>query len=1240
MVGEIEKQFSLTPEAFSPRGRQETSFYQFMQTPRNLSQSWTAEHRFLQSPNRPKRFLALLATLLLAAASATKAQSPMPDDFNPAANGPVRSIAVQAGGKILVGGNFTTLGGQPRNSLGRLNADGTLDNTFTLGVSGASPDVTCFAVQADGKILIGGYFTKLGGQAHKYIGRVNADGTLDNNFDPGAQSAINSVAVQADGKIIVGGLFTTLGGQPRNYVGRLNADGTLDNTFSPGVGGVTFPNVRALAAQADGKILIGGGFTTLGGEPRNYVGRLNADGTLDNTFSPGANDYVKSIAVQADGKILVSGSFTMLAGQPRNYIGRLNTDGTLDDVFNPGPNSEVDSLAVQADGKILVGGRFTNLAGQARNRIGRLNADGTLDTSFNPGAGDNVHSLAVQPDGMIVVGGGFTNLAGQTRNYIGRLNNTGPATHTLTCDGATIIWLRGGTSPEAWRTTFDVSTNGSDWTFLGAGSRIDGGWHLTGVSVPPLAMIRARAYIAGGGAADWIVETYSGRPVLTRQPASSTNNALATASFSVVGGGSEPLGYYWLKDSTPLLDGGNLTGVFTPTLVVSNVLKGEEGFYQVVVSNAFGSVTSQVATLTVVDPVLIGSPASRYAEVGQTVALSVNAAGSTLSYLWLKDGAALPYGTVASLTITNVQLSDAGDYRAVVSNPFGSVTSAVATLTVNLSKLDTNFNPVANGSVSAVALQTDGRILIGGTFTTLTGQTRTRLGRLNTNGSVDTGFFNASANAAVYSLAVQADGKVLVGGDFTSLAGYTRNFLGRLNTNGTLDTSFNPTLTTPPPYYTMTGRAQAIVVQPDGKIVVGGRYQFTPPVGPVWPTMGFVLRLNTNGTSDGGFTTTGGVNGPVTSLALQPDGKILAGGLFTTLRGLTQTRLGRLNSDGTLDTNFDASADNTVLTLAVQPDNKILVGGSFTSVAGQPRTHLARLKPNGTADTDFAPDVRGGGAASVCSFALQTDGRLLVSGLFTNVAGQARANLARLNADGTLDSGFIPSPNNYVYGLAIQVDGKAVAVGDFTQFGGQSRSRIARLDPTEPATQSLSYDGTTLVWQRGGSSPEVWRASFEFSTNLTSWSSLGAGTRAAGGWELAGLGLSSGRIRARGAVAGGGFNASAWFVEQTLNISVAAAPQILTSDGNFGFRTNRFGFNLSAASGQAVIVEASTNLVTWIPIHTNLMGGSGLFLFHDLESSLFPRRFYRARLHVGALPAPGIQDSAGLTRSRSFITPW
>src|SRR5438309_1466300 len=141
-------------------------------------------------------------------------------------------------------------------------------------------------------------------------------------------------------------------------------------------------------------------------------------------FDPNANDSVYVAVVQPDGKILIGGDFTTLspnggAAVTRNRIAQLNSDGTLDTAFNPNANGSVYAIAVQADGEILVSGAFTRIGGQTRNRIARLHPNTGSADSFNPNAsGVAVVSIAVQADGKVLAGGTFTSIGGQSRNNI------------------------------------------------------------------------------------------------------------------------------------------------------------------------------------------------------------------------------------------------------------------------------------------------------------------------------------------------------------------------------------------------------------------------------------------------------------------------------------------------------------------------------------------------------------------------------------------------------------------------------------------------------------------------------------------------------------------------------------------------------------------------------------------------------------------------------------------------------
>ena len=325
----------------------------------------------------------------------------------------VHALALQADGKVVIAGNFSTVGGVTRIRVARLNSDGSLDDTFNP--DGPNKWVDVVALQADGKVLIGGSFTSCNGTGRLRVARLMSDGQVDAHFGNttnGPDNTVQDMAVQEDGKVILGGEFTTVGGTARNYIARLQTNGALDATFAPGAG-LNGP-VYALALQGDGAIVVGGAFQSAGGQPRQRVARFLSDGNVDTGFDPGVgtNNQVKALALQPDGKIIIAGAFTKVDSVARLYIARLNADGSLDNTFDPEdwPDASLTAVALQADGKIVIAGSFTHIGDTARPGFARLNADGSLDATFDPGDGPNglVWDILVQEDGNLLIGGDFT----------------------------------------------------------------------------------------------------------------------------------------------------------------------------------------------------------------------------------------------------------------------------------------------------------------------------------------------------------------------------------------------------------------------------------------------------------------------------------------------------------------------------------------------------------------------------------------------------------------------------------------------------------------------------------------------------------------------------------------------------------------------------------------------------------------------------------------------------------------
>jgi uncharacterized delta-60 repeat protein len=876
--------------------------------------------------------------------------------FDPVAANTVSATAVQPDGRIVIGGSFTAVQGTLRNRIARVLADGSLDAAFNPNLSNA---VNALALQPDGKILVGGSFTTVGGVTRNRIARLNTDGTLDTAFGTttgGANNTVSAIAVQPDGKIVIGGAFTTVNGVVRNRIARLNTDGTLDTTFDPGGGAGANGAVNAVVVQPDGRIVIGGAFTTLGTSSRRYVARLFADGTTDTTFVAWTSSTVAALALQPDGRMLLGGAFTTVNGVVRNYVARVNADGTLDTGFNPGASTTVYAISLQPDGSILIGGSFVTVSGTARVRLARLSSTGMLDTGFVADASGIVWSIAPTPDGGAIVGGEFTTLAGVSRTRIARVGGFVGLPNTL---GITV------SDPTASAyATFTLSVSA---TPAGAPTGLVATAQPAGVQLtwtPPLStgtgpVVDYRVDYNTGGSWNTVVRPPStATTALVRDLTPGTPVTFRVAASTIAGTGA------WSENATA-----------TPLDAL--------GFSYPTTALALGAPWS-------VSPVVNGgSGTAAYALAGGTLPAGVSLDSAT--------------GTFSTTGITGPAHWASGE-------------------------LDAGFDVDSDSTISAIAVQADGKALIGGSFTTVGGVARVRIARLNADGSFDTSFGagTAGANSTVSAIAVQPDGKILIGGMFTTVNGVTRNRIARLNIDGTLDSAFGTT----------TGGANntvsAIAVQADGKIVIGG--VFTTVNGVV---RNRIARLNADGTLDTTFDPN--ANGNVNAIAIQADGKILAGGAFTTMAGQSRTYLARLELDGTVDPTWFPNPNSTVLALLVEPNGRLLVGGSFSSIGGWSRPYLARLDSNGAAAAAFpAPNT------SVATIARRPDGRIVAGGSFTSVGGVTRNRLLQI-VEGSLDSTFAPSADAAVSALAVLPDGRVLAGGSFTLINGSVRRYMASL---------------------------------------------------------------------------------------------------------------------------------------------------------------------------------------------------
>jgi uncharacterized delta-60 repeat protein len=356
-------------------------------------------------------------------------------------NASVYASEIQSDGKILSGGSFSEINGVSRNGIARLNPNGTVDLSFQpgLGLSGGS--TRCIAIQNDGKILVGGTFTSYNNVNSPNLVRLNSDGSIDPSFSVGLGfedstcctylPAVLSVKIQSNGQILVGGYFNKYNGLPVCQIIRLNSDGSFDASFNS-ISFVDFNGFITVIAdiliQSDGKILLAGSFSEYNGVPRNNIVRLNNNGSIDLTFNPGTgfDNGTRSIDILTNGDIFVGGGFSSFNGVQKNSVCKLNPNGSLDNTFDLTDGfSSLNKIKLTQNNKLFIAGSWGNNA--LNSNLQRYNLDGSMDTLFFYNYGQ-INTVNVLSNNQLIVGGNFA--------YLGNTYSNDCLTKLIICPNA------------------------------------------------------------------------------------------------------------------------------------------------------------------------------------------------------------------------------------------------------------------------------------------------------------------------------------------------------------------------------------------------------------------------------------------------------------------------------------------------------------------------------------------------------------------------------------------------------------------------------------------------------------------------------------------------------------------------------------------------------------------------------------------------------------------------------------
>jgi uncharacterized delta-60 repeat protein len=961
---------------------------------------------------------------------------------------------------------------------------GTLDPTLQippmLGLTG-------FTFQPDGKILFFGN--------GRNIVRLNPDGTIDSSFvTNGLPTTGNGIPViyqaivQPDGKILVAGTFvtTSFGQSGRNCLARLNANGTLDVSFDPRLSspaGLSFYGALAkVILLVSGDVLVWVERSISQEIYSDGIFRLDQYGFVASRYFGSPKYRLDAEWVVTPGGELITYDFG-LSGQAQ--FKKYKADRTLDTNFVAAVTQGFVYEMQLVANALWIGGSFQNVNNSTQPNLARLNpATGVVEPQTIDINGDV--NVVREHGGKIYVGGSFTKVNGVERFRIARLN----------LDGSLDASFDPGNGPNRSVGAIEFQVDGKP--LIGSGfDRVDG--------VPTSWYVR----LEGGYNSGEI------RFVTQRIEVSETNE-FVTVEVERVGGSSGPLSAQLLTVEGSALAGEN----FTATNWFVNYVDGEFGRKAFRISILADSAETGPRTFAVVfrDP-RGGSEA--------TVLLKDAERRVVRGTTFLTGGTNGPNDVRDVAVGADGLIYVVGNFRSVDGVAATNVVRFYEDLTVDSSFALEALLHYGSGNpapIQAVTVRTNGKVVLGGDFTSRGDDAAAGLAQANPNGSFDD-LFNANYTVGVGGGAMESNRELLIQPDEKLIVNSLGTRLRRVNPEGTIDASFQST---------SIGNITKTVVGADGSI-----YLARNPVG----VSGQVVRVDARGQSaqtlvNATHRTSSGLTQPgrINTLDIDKDGFLLIGGDFTHLnQSILAARLARISTNGVVETNFVAQVGvsglplrDTITAIEVLASGEILIGGKFTYVDQKIRPTLALLKTDGSLSDDFDPIVEGSG---IGEFESAPDGGVVVRGAVTSIDGIQVGDIFKLGFPNPLapvakflwpTNGAVVGvsdvveeteirvhafdPDGFIEGAVLEVDGVAVATNssgnisfwEFLPGPGNHQLRLTVTDWTGlTASETINYLAVGMGISVSRSEQDVvisyFGSALEESSDLRDWTEVHAG---------------------------------------------------------------------------------------------------------------------------------------------------